>query len=229
MRSGKHVTVKVGLLRYYDAERPVKRPMATNNRNSNNSNNRNSHGRGHSEHMANDRRHDSSATLQQRRNSFHQRGPERRLPDAPYADMRSESLQSSSSEPMRPINSANNSRGRHLKKTVRFDADDELDELNARNNSLDNESSFVNDLGWMTLASNRQNDDDWTWHRQGSRDSDRAARDSGVDTLTSGEEVSHAHARVSRHPSSHYDQHKVGSCHVQQQSECQRSTQLTVA
>ena len=70
------------------------------------------------------------------------------------------------------------SNGGQLKKTVRFDADDELDD----GLPLDVHETF--DLGWTTLGQ----DSEWPClGRQESRES--TARDSGVDTLTSGEEV----------------------------------------
>lgn len=161
----------------------------------------------------------SSATAPQRRSFYQQRGPERRLPDAPYyADgvIRSASLQHSPAAHLlgygtsgggggldigqryhHVINRSHSSgvvdsasirqQHHHLKKTVRFDAEDEEDE---------------DDGAWMTSSSKDSAGWDWllsatpsgtsssavlsgTTGRQESRES--AARDSGVETLTSGE------------------------------------------
>ena len=146
-----------------------------------------------------------NSSTAQRRSFYHQRGPERRLPDAPYYSdgvIRSTSLQHSpashllgSSGPYsnryhNAINRSHSSSGvesnsiRHhnLKKTVRFDAEDDCG---------DNDDD---DGTWMTGSS--KDSAGWDWllttkpstaasGRQESRES--AARDSGVETLTSGE------------------------------------------
>lgn len=123
-------------------------------------------------------------------------GSERRLPDAPSDGViRSSSLQhpvaSQLSNHHHIINRSVSTGGvadspsktsngiRSLKKTVRFDAEDD--------EATDEASTEPSDTGWMTLASCSKDGAGWDWlmGRQESRES--AARDSGVETLTSGE------------------------------------------
>lgn len=149
-----------------------------------------------------------ASSAPERRSFYQQRGAqERRLPEAPFADgvIRSASLQHHSVAASQHlgvhhygINRSHSSSGvdcpsvhqmaRSLKKTVRFDADDDADD------------------DWMTSSKDSSNAG-WDWLLTGGRQESKesTARDSGVETLTSGEGELGSSLGHHQHP---YDLHK---------------------